>query len=386
MRLSNTFMKTMKAYKQNYRFIINSGGSRSSKTYSTLQLLYLLAKNSPNKLIIHIVSVSIPHLRDGTIVDFDQILQNEGENLDLVRIKTPYTYTIGKSVIRFIGADKIGGVLGAQRDILFINEANNLKWKVVHQIIQRTTETVFIDYNPSAEFWVSQQGINARDNAITINSTFIDNLDNLKPGHITEFREGKEKHDEEVSRDIQGYWYNWYRVYGLGLAGSIEGTIFNNWSIGEFNENIPVMYGIDFGFKDPFTLVKVGFDAKTMTIYLHEEIYKSLLSPDEIIKLLNAKITNKDSLILADSADPTQIRGIKNDGFNIMGLGKEKIVIGIRHLQNWQFVVTESSYNLITELSNYVWLDKTGEVPIDNHNHMLDPLRYCEKYYRYKNS
>tara|TARA_R110002167_G_scaffold119220_1_gene296365 strand:+ start:106 stop:1245 length:1140 start_codon:yes stop_codon:yes gene_type:complete len=379
-------MKTMKAYKQNYRFIINSGGSRSSKTYSTLQLLYLLAKNSPNKLIIHIVSVSIPHLRDGTIVDFDQILQNEGENLDLVRIKTPYTYTIGKSVIRFIGADKIGGVLGAQRDILFINEANNLKWKVVHQIIQRTTETVFIDYNPSAEFWVSQQGINARDNAITINSTFIDNLDNLKPGHITEFREGKEKHDEEVSRDIQGYWYNWYRVYGLGLAGSIEGTIFNNWSIGEFNENIPVMYGIDFGFKDPFTLVKVGFDAKTMTIYLHEEIYKSLLSPDEIIKLLNAKITNKDSLILADSADPTQIRGIKNDGFNIMGLGKEKIVIGIRHLQNWQFVVTESSYNLITELSNYVWLDKTGEVPIDNHNHMLDPLRYCEKYYRYKNS
>jgi phage terminase large subunit len=107
---------------------------------------------------------------------------------------------------------------------------------------------------------------------------------------------------------------------------------------------------------------------------------------------LNAKIPNHNSLILADSADPTQIRGIKNgnkehpEGFNIMGLGKEKIVIGIRHLQNWTFKVTPNSLNLIRELSNYVWLDKTGEVPIDSENHLLDPLRYTEKFYRYKNS
>jgi phage terminase large subunit len=123
-----------------------------------------------------------------------------------------------------------------------------------------------------------------------------------------------------------------------------------------------------------------------MTIYLHEEIYKSNLSPNEIIELLNAKIPNKNSVILADSADPTQIRGIKNDGFNIMGLGKEKIVIGIRHLQNWSFKVTPNSLNLIRELNNYVWLDKTGEVPTDTENHLLDPLRYTEKFYRYKNS
>ena len=146
------------------------------------------------------------------------------------------------------------------------------------------------------------------------------------------------------------------------------------------------MYGMDFGFKAPFTLLKVGFDKKTMTIYLHEEIYKSKLSPDDIIALLNVKIPNPDSLIIADSADPTQIRGIKNNGFNIIGLGKEKIVIGIRHLQNWQFKVTPTSLNLIRELSNYVWLDKTGEVPIDSENHLLDPLRYTEKFYRYKNS
>ena len=386
MRLSNTFMKTMKAYKHNYRFIINSGGSRSSKTYSTLQLLYILAKNSPKNRIIHVVSYSTPHLRDGAITDFEDIIQTEGEDLEEVRLKNPYTFTIGKSVIKFIGIDRVGKALGGQKDIIFINEANNMQWKVVHQLIQRTTETVFIDYNPSVEFWVDTEGISQRDNAITLNSTFLDNLENLTASQITEFKEGKKKHDDELAQDIKGHWFNWWRVYGLGKKGVVEGAIFNNWSIGDFDDTLPIMYGMDFGFKDPCTLLKVAFDSKIMTIYLHEEMYKSKLSPNEIIAMLNAKIPNKNSLILADSADPTKIRGIKNDGFNIMGLGKEKIIIGIRSLQNWQFVVTEESRNLVNELSNYIWLDKTGEVPIDSQNHLLDPLRYTEKYYRYKNS
>jgi phage terminase large subunit len=376
----------MKAYRDGFRFIINKGGSRSSKTYSTLQLLYLIAKNSEIKKIIHVVSYATPHLRDGAITDFEDIIQSEGEDLEEVRLKNPYTYTIGNSIIRFVGIDKAGRALGGQKDILFINEGNLMKWKVVHQLIQRTTETVFIDYNPSVEFWIDKEGISTRDNAITLTSTFLDNIDNLTASQITEFKEGKKKHDQEVANDVQGHWFNWWRVYGLGLNGVVEGAIFNNWSIGEFHDTLPIMYGMDFGFKDPFTLLKVAFDAKTMTIYLHEEIYKSNLAPNDIIELLNAKIPNKDSLILADSADPTQIRGIKNNGFNIIGLGKEKVVIGIRHLQNWQFKVTESSDNLIRELNNYVWLDKKGEVPIDSENHLLDPLRYTEKFYRYKNS
>jgi phage terminase large subunit len=114
-----------------------------------------------------------------------------------------------------------------------------MKWKVIHQLIQRTTETVFIDYNPSVDFWVDQEGISARDNAIVLNSTFLDNLENLSPSQITEFKEGKKKHDEEVAKDIIGHWYNWWRVYGLGLRGRIESSIYNNWSIGEFDENIP---------------------------------------------------------------------------------------------------------------------------------------------------
>ncbi len=379
-------MQTMRAYKEGFRFIINKGGSRSSKTYSTLQLLYLLAKNAPKKRIIHVVSYSTPHLRDGAITDFEDIIQNEGEDLEQVRLKNPYTFTIGKSIIKFIGIDRVGKALGGQKDILFINEANNMKWKVVHQLIQRTTETVFIDYNPSVEFWIDTEGISTRDNATVLSSTFLDNVENLTQSQITEFKEGKKRHDKEVKEGLQGHWFNWWRVYGLGLDGVVEGAIFNNWSIGEFDEQLPVMYGMDFGFKDPFVCIKVAFDAKKKLIYIHEEIYKPKLSPSQIVELLETKIPNKDSLIIADSADPTQIMGIKSAGFNILGLGKEKIAVGIRHLQNWEFIVTETSSNVINELRNYVWLDKRGEVPIDDNNHSLDSLRYTEKYYRYKNS
>ena len=121
MRLSNTFNKTMNAYKDKYRFIINSGGSRSSKTYSTLQLLYIIAKNSTKKRIIHVVSYSTPHLRDGAITDFEDIIQNEGEDLEEVRLKNPYTFTIGNSIIKFIGIDRDAKALGGQKDKLFIN-------------------------------------------------------------------------------------------------------------------------------------------------------------------------------------------------------------------------------------------------------------------------
>lgn len=325
-------------------------------------------------------------MRDGAITDFEDIIQNEGEDLDEVRLKNPYTFTIGKSVIKFIGIDRVGKALGGQKDILFINEANNMQWKVVHQLIQRTTETVFIDYNPSVDFWVDQEGISARKNAIVLNSTFLDNLDNLTESQITEFKEGKRKHDDEVSRGLQGHWFNWWRVYGLGKKGVVEGAIFNNWSIGEFDDNLDYMYGMDFGWTDPFVLIKVAFDSKAKKIYLQELIYRTKVKFDLRLELMEALIPDKDTLILADCADPTKINELADHDYNIMGLSKDKVSIGLKRLQDWEMVVTEDSRNFINELENYVWADKTGEVAIDKLNHCCDSLRYVEKYYTLKMS
>lgn len=358
------------------------GGQGASKTYSILMLLINHASSNEDKEIF-VASSELTKMRLTVIKDFKTIMKAfEIFNPTCFLGGTLYNFPNG-SFIKFIGLDKEDMGKGLRCDIMFVNEANKIKFETYRELTSRANQ-VFIDFNPNAKFWAHEEVITRNDSDFII-LTYKDN-EYLGKEEVFEIERYKQKGYNEAGEVINDFWANKWRVYGLGQEGFVDGVIFQNWKTGEFDDTLPIMYGIDFGFKDPFTLLKVAFDAKTMTIYLHEEIYKSNLAPNDIIQLLNTKIPNKDSVILADSADPTQIRGIKNDGFNIMGLGKEKIVIGIRHLQNWQFKVTDTSQNLIRELSNYIWLDKTGEVPIDSENHLLDPLRYTEKYYRYKNS
>ena len=358
------------------------GGQGASKTYSILMLLINHASSQENREIF-IASDELTKMRLTVIKDFKNIMKGfEVFNPNLFLGGTLYNFPNG-SFIKFIGLDKEDMGKGLRCDVMFVNEGNKIKFETYRELTSRAKQ-VIIDYNPNTKFWVHEEII-PRPDADFIILTYKDN-EYLSEEEVFEIERYYEKGYNKEGEVVNEYWANKHRVYALGQEGFVDGVIFQNWKTGDFDETIPIMYGMDFGFKDPFTLLKVGFDKKTMTIYLHEEIYKSKLSPDDIIALLNVKIPNKDSLIIADSADPTQIRGIKNNGFNIIGLGKEKIVIGIRHLQNWQFKVTPTSLNLIRELSNYVWLDKTGEVPIDSENHLLDPLRYTEKFYRYKNS
>ena len=367
-KLTKTFEKNLDAYRSGFRFIINKGSSRSSKTFSILQLLFLIAKYSEKRLIIHVVSYSTPHLRDGAITDFDTILTDAGEDLSKIKIKNPYTYTVNNSIIKFIGFDKAGKALGAKRDILFINEANNLIWSVVDQLLMRTTDRVFIDYNPSQVFWLTEQGINTRENATTIHSTFLDNLENLSESQLTEFKEMKRKHDEEEMNGIKGYWFNKWRVYGLGEEGIIEGMIFNNWSIGEFPSHLTSIFGIDWGVRDPFTLTEVAKNGNNL--HVRQKVYKSGLTPNEVVDLIKAHVP-KNALIIADNADTSMIMHCRNSGINIMPcLSKDKVVVGIFHLSNYDnIIITPESTDIINEFKNYIWLDKAGEVPIDKFNH-----------------
>jgi len=380
LKLSKTFEKNLDAFRGGKRYIINKGGTRSSKTYSILQLLFLIASWSKKSLVIHVVSHSTPHLKDGAITDFEHILKDANVDVESIRVQNPNTYKIQNSIIKFIGFDKAGKALGAARDILFVNEANEMKWSVVHQLFTRTKDQIFIDYNPAAEYWLNTEGVDKYEDAIVLHSTFLDNHDNITDSQINDLLKAKEKHDEEIKRDVNGYWYNYWRVYGLGLEGAISGSIFNNWKLGEFDDNLPFGYCIDFGYKDPFTCTKVAVDQKTMTIYVEQIIYKSELSPNDIIKLMNALGISKKAFIVADSADPTQIRGLAQEGFNIVPAKKEKVIIGIRDLQNYTIIICGESPDIEKEHRNYVWLDKRGEVPIDDWNHYFDPLRYFLKF------
>ena len=375
MIVTEVYRHTLRALLENKRYIINKGGSRSSKTFSELQVFKTIADHSKKQEINTIVSHSLPHLKGGAIRDFDNILISEGIQPDLVRIKNPYEYRIGSQVFEFISFDKIGKALGGARDRLFINEANKMPFAICHHLMQRTTGSVFIDYNPSHKFWVDENGYINNPESAVIHSTFMDNIQNLSIGQIQDFEAARERAMIEEANDNKGYWYNWWRVYGLGLDGIVEGAIFHNWKKGEFDNTLPYAFGLDFGSKDPDALIKCAIDRGRKLIYLKEEIYKNGQGTFDLInEIKKCNVGNK--LIIADSSAKRTIQDLEGKGLNIRAVGSKAILPGIKLMQDYEMIIEPNSINLIRELTNYVWTDRRGEIPVDFDNHAIDAARY----------
>lgn len=234
------YRENLKAWKGGARLIANKGGTRSGKTYSLVSLLVCVALQSVKKRVIDVVSESLPHLKRGALNDIEDILSNEGLNEDvdytLNRSDHIYTFTNTGTQIRFFSADDWGKVKGSRRDVLFINECNRVNWEIYRQLVVRTTEVIFLDWNPDSEFWYELKGLNTKDNTVEIHSTYLDNPF-LTPMQVAEIESNRE--DE-----------NWWRVYGLGLTGMHQGLIYQNW---ELCDEVPdgaklVGHGLDFGF------------------------------------------------------------------------------------------------------------------------------------------
>ncbi|GAG44280.1 unnamed protein product, partial [marine sediment metagenome] len=168
---------------------------------------------------------------------------------------------------------------------------------------------------------------------------------------------------------------NWWKVYGLGELGQLEGAIFSNWRFGEFNNDLPFGYGLDFGVKDPDGLLKVAVDRKLKKLYWHEELYENDLSTDQLAAKLGVRVVN-NKLIIADSAAKRTIKDLKAKGFNIKGAIKNRIVDDIKAIKEYEIIVSPTSYHLEKELNSWIWLDKKGEIPLDGFNHLIDPGRY----------
>ena len=375
MRFTNVFDKNILAYQDNQTLIINQGGSRSSKTYSILQLLFLIGIKSTKKLVISVVSRALPHLKLGAMRDFDNILLDAGMIPDKIKNKTDNYYTIGNSIIEFFGVDQLDKVHGPGRDILFINEANFIKFDIYTHLSIRTSLAIFIDYNPSQRFWVHDQVI-PTEKHVFIKSTYRDNP--LIPANIFNKLEAKrqqyEKHKEQgtLTKSLE----NWWRVYGMGEVGTMEGIIFDNWSYGEFDEHLPYGFGLDYGFHpDPDAMVKVAVDQKRMKIYAKECIYSTNNGLEDLRREMGKYCTRKD-LIIAESATPRMNHDLGKT-FNIQRVRKTKTVADwLRIMQNYEIIITEDSYNLEMELNNYMWSDKKAGVPAEGYEHLIDGLRY----------
>lgn len=371
MKTTTVFSKHLAAIRAGARIICHQGGTRSSKTYSILQSILMIVLKAKSPLVISVVSGSgLPHLKLGAVRDFDRILTDYGIRVDQVKNISETFYTINNCVIEFFGTDQLGKVHGPERDILFVNEANFVKWEILVQLMVRTRRRVFIDFNPSAEFWFHADEFKAY-NPTVIKSTYRDNE------HLTAMQ-------IEI---IEGRKVNakWWQVYGEGELGTLEGAVFDGWQYckkSDIPTAVPHCWGQDFGFsKDPTTLVEVWVDNKAKRVYWHENHYSvGLLKSREQIAAVDLAHAGS-GLIVGDSAESRLIYELRtSEGVNIhpcLGESKKSVSARLMRMLNYQHFITDESANLGREMNYYTWIDKKGQVVIDDYNHLIDAAGYA---------
>jgi phage terminase large subunit len=327
----------------------------------------LIAKHAKSKLLISVVSESLPHLKRGAIRDFKNIL---GEAFDdNAYNKTEQTYHFKNADIEFFGADESAKVHGPRRHILFINEANNVPWDTARGLDIRTSKFTFLDWNPVSEFWAHEHWIGKPEN-VYIHSTYLDALDVL-PAEVV-------KNIESNKNDP-----NWWNVYGLGRLGKIEGLVYP--LFGQVNE-LPhgeMFYGLDFGFStDVTSLVKnVIIDDQ---LYSQELIYeRGLTNQDIAVRMTELGVVKHSDEIFADSAEPKSIEEIYQRGFNIKACAKGpgSVEYGHQRVRQYKQFWTNDSLNCIKEQRNFRYiLDKNSKLTDKTTHlwsHSMDARRYA---------
>tara|TARA_R100001463_G_scaffold48844_3_gene98280 strand:- start:3338 stop:4495 length:1158 start_codon:yes stop_codon:yes gene_type:complete len=354
------------------RIKIIQGGTSAGKTYGILPVLIDRAIKVA-ELEISVVAQSMPHLRRGALKDFLKILKDTNRynanyfNKSISR----YEFSNG-SYIEFFSVEDSTKLRGARRDILYINECNNINFESYNELAIRTKREVFLDFNPTAEFWAHTELKDDKDADFLV----LNYLDNnaLDERIVVEIEKAKKK------AETSAYWRNWWLVYGLGEIGNLQGVVFENWKeIDEIPSDAKLLgYGLDFGYSvDPSAIVEVyKWNDKRI---VNEICYQNNLVNSEI-----AKRIEKNIICYADSAEPKSIEEIRRNGKMIKGAtkGRDSINFGIQLMQSQEYLVTSSSKNLIDEFRSYVWdTDKTGKrlnKPRGGKDHLIDALRYHE--------
>ena len=371
------------------RVRIVPGGTSAGKTFGIIPILIDVA--SRKRFEISIVSESIPHLRKGAMRDFLKIMQATGRYIDEHWNKSNFTYTFTNgSFIEFFSADKQSKVRGPRRDILYINECNAVDFETYYQLAIRTKKVIWLDFNPTSEFWVHTELANDAD-VETLVLTYKDN-EALSPIVVKEIEKAKDKAffnpdapDLFNEKNIKSpYWANWWKVYGRGEVGSVQGCIFSNWKL---IDKIPpdavrLGIGIDFGFtNDPTTAIELW--RYNGGIIINQLCYQSGMTNRDIAAMLKANNIPPSTVIVADCAEPKSIAEINQFGYHVQPSvkGADSVNFGIGVIQEVDDMsITKDSTDTIKEYRNYVWEtdkdgNKTGRA-IDAFNHSMDALRY----------
>jgi phage terminase large subunit len=353
------------------------GGTSASKTISILLHLIHEAQSDTTPTLTSVVSESIPHLKRGALRDFKKILQTHKywKDANWNATDSIYTFETG-SQIEFFSTDNGDKLRGGRRDRCFMNEANNCTLDAFDQLEVRTKEYIYLDWNPTVEFFIYDV-LKERTDAELIILTYKDN-EALSPEIIQSIESRKNR-------------TAWWQVYGLGQLGEVEGRIYTGW---QEIETIPHEarlegYGLDFGYSvDPTTIVAIYY--YNGGYILDEVAYQTHLLNKDIGNLLKGL---QPKLVVADSAEPKSIDEIKLMGISIVPTekGADSVRNGISLVQDQKISYTRRSHNIQKEYRNYLWArDKNGKFlspnePEEGFDHTMDAIRYFFSYIK-KNS
>jgi phage terminase large subunit len=363
-----------KIRKMTTRIKVVQGGSSAGKTIAILSILIDKALRQDN-LSISVVSESTPHLRRGAIRDFVNIMKaTKRFERDQWHVTNSTYRFLNGSYIEFFSADQSDKLRGARRDVLYINEANNITRDAYLEMSMRTNKDIFIDYNPSHSFWNKE--VLEDKNASLLILTYKDN--NGLPQTVIDFLESK----RELAITSE-YWSNWVKVYLDGLEGKLQGTIFDDYKVIDIlpTEARLLGCGLDFGFsQDPSAMIAMY--KYNDEIILDEVFYRKGLHNNELANLIKTQGMDR-IMTYADSAEPKTISELKRYGIKVSPVtkGRDSINFGIQLLQEQRLVVTKRSKNLLHELSQYLWKeDKEGNptnIPAGGDDHAIDAMRYA---------
>jgi len=356
LKVTKVYWNIMRAWDAGKKGILLEGGTYSSKTYSALQFLAVMAKESPCKLDINIISESIPHLKGGCIRDFFTIMNETTDNNPHFN-QTDHIFRCPgwQGVITFLSADN-EKALGMRREVLFINEGDTLSWEVARELISRTNIFIIIDWNPRSEFWAHEYYKNDPNWAYD-HSTYLDALDVIPAG--------KRDDIEDLGRKDPNY----QQIYELGLLGKIEGLVHPYFQqVDKLPEGNP-FYGLDFGFGAYDPLALIGGDPTVLVknvivgdkLYSQQMFYsrKPMTNDDIAREMTLLKVSPRDP-IYPDPNEPKSAEELRLKGFNIQPTekGPGSVLFGIKRVNSYYQFWTKDSTECIKDQRNYKWIKR----------------------------
>ena len=362
------FEKNYEAISGDKRFIINEGGSRSSKTYSLCQLMIIYCLQNNNK-VVSVIRKTFPALRATVLRDFIEILKDIGLYKQEAHNKSEHIYTFANgSMIEFFSVDNEQKIRGRKRDIAWLNEANELYFDDYTQINMRTEDKLIFDYNPSDSIsWLYEL---PKDESTLIKSTYRDNP--FLPESIKLQIEDLKRTDEAL-----------YQIYALGEKATSKSNIYSNWSFVTHRPArfVKYVYGCDFGYNHPTALMRVYYCDND--IYIEPVIYESYLTTTMLIEKLGTLGIEQSVTILADYSRPEIIQEMNIAGYDVQNANKV-VKKGIDNLKTFG-VICQDDKAIRREYENYKWKkigDQILDEPVKLFDDAMDAIRYATTHIR----